>query len=135
MGMTALLTISSMFGSINSQTPPVSYTTKLDVWMVACITFLFGALVEFTVVVYVKLYLYAPSPSRAAKIIPVISRDRMAVGTKTVVDAEEIGRRLSRTIDKVSLVVSFFAFFVFNVAYWADIIRVDKMQDIRGVAN
>ena len=82
-----------------------------------------------------KLYLYAPPPSRAAKIIPVIPRDRMAVGTKTVVDAEEIGRRLSRTIDKVSLVVSFLAFFVFNVAYWADIIRVDKMQDIRGVAN
>lgn len=134
--MTALLTISSMFGSINAQTPPVSYTTKLDIWMVACITFLFGALVEFTIVVYVKLYLYTPPPpGPTAKIIPVIPRDRIAVNCKTASELEEIGRNLARTIDKVSLIISFFAFFVFNVAYWADIIRVDKMQDIRGVAN
>ncbi len=35
MGMTALLTLASMFGSLSTITPPISYTTKLDVWMVS----------------------------------------------------------------------------------------------------
>ena len=30
--------------------PKVSYFTALDVWMVTCIVFVFGALIEFTVV-------------------------------------------------------------------------------------
>ena len=57
MGMTTLLTLASMFGSLTSVTPPISYHTKLDIWMVACIVFVFGTLAEFTLVIMLKYYL------------------------------------------------------------------------------
>ena len=57
MGMTTLLTLASMFGSLTNVTPPISYTTRLDVWMVACIVFVFGTMAEFTVVIFLKYYL------------------------------------------------------------------------------
>ena len=57
MSMTTMLTLSSMFSSLTTITPPISYTTKLDIWMVSCIAFVFGTLFEFTVVIFLKYYL------------------------------------------------------------------------------
>ena len=57
MSMTTLLTLSSMFSALSNITPPISYTSKLDIWMVACITFVFGTLFEFTIVIFLKYYL------------------------------------------------------------------------------
>ena len=57
MSMTTLLTLSSMFNALTTITPPISYTTKLDIWMVCCIFFIFGTLLEFTVVIFLKYYL------------------------------------------------------------------------------
>ena len=54
MGMTALLTLASMFGSLSSITPPISYTTRLDIWMVACIVFVFATLFQFTIVISIR---------------------------------------------------------------------------------
>ena len=61
MSMTTMLTLSSMFSSLTTITPPISYATKLDTWMVMCIVFVFGTLFEFTVVIFLKYYLkYLP---------------------------------------------------------------------------
>ena len=57
MGMTTLLTLASMFGSLTNVTPPISYHTKLDIWMVSCIVFVFCTLAEFTLVIILKYYL------------------------------------------------------------------------------
>ena len=57
MSMTTLLTLAGMFGGLSSVTPPISYVTKLDVWMVVCIIFVFLTLAEFTVVIFLKYYL------------------------------------------------------------------------------
>ena len=57
MSMTTLLTLSGMFASLNTVTPPISYSTKLDTWMVSCIIFVFGSLFEFTIVIFLKYYL------------------------------------------------------------------------------
>lgn len=57
MSMTTLLTLSAMFGSLTTVTPPISYTTKMDVWMVGCIVFVFATLFEFTIVIFLKYYL------------------------------------------------------------------------------
>ena len=57
MAMTTLLTLASMFGSLTSITPPISYTTRLDIWMISCIVFVFATLAEFTIVIFLKYYL------------------------------------------------------------------------------
>ena len=57
MSMTTLLTLASMFGALSNVTPPISYHTKLDIWMVTCIIFVFCTLAEFTVVIFLKYYL------------------------------------------------------------------------------
>ena len=50
MGMTTLLTLTAMFGSTRGSAPRVSYSSHLDIWMVTCIVFVFGSLIEFTLV-------------------------------------------------------------------------------------
>ena len=57
MGMTTLLTLSSSFASLATITPPISYTTRLDIWMVTCIVFVFLTMAEFTLVIILKYYL------------------------------------------------------------------------------
>ncbi|GFS97175.1 glutamate-gated chloride channel alpha [Nephila pilipes] len=52
LGVTTLLTISSKSSGIQSNLPPVSYVKAIDVWMGACTTFVFTALLEFTFVNY-----------------------------------------------------------------------------------
>ncbi|XP_076356402.1 glycine receptor subunit alpha-2-like isoform X1 [Tachypleus tridentatus] len=52
LGVTTLLTISSKGSGIQSNLPPVSYVKAIDVWMGACTTFVFAALLEFTFVNY-----------------------------------------------------------------------------------
>ena len=57
MAMTTLLTLASMFGSLTNITPPISYHTRLDIWMISCIVFVFMTLAEFTLVIFLKYYL------------------------------------------------------------------------------
>ena len=55
--MTALLTLAGMFGNLSSFTPQISYTTKLDNWMVASMIFVFSTLLELVVLLVYKMYL------------------------------------------------------------------------------
>ena len=50
MGMTTLLTLTAMFGATRQNVPKVSYISYLDIWMLTCIIFVFGSMIEFTVV-------------------------------------------------------------------------------------
>ncbi|KAG1673386.1 Glutamate-gated chloride channel [Nymphon striatum] len=54
LGVTTLLTISSKGSGIQASIPPVSYVKAVDVWMGACTTMVFSALLEFTFVNYMS---------------------------------------------------------------------------------
>ncbi len=50
--MTMMLTLTTMFGSERQNVPRVSYITLLDVWMLACVLFVFLELSVFTIVLF-----------------------------------------------------------------------------------
>ena len=65
LGVTTLLTITTQVSlyscsayekvqasGISSKLPPVAYIKAIDVWIGACMTFIFGALLEFAFVTY-----------------------------------------------------------------------------------
>ncbi|XP_023330045.1 glycine receptor subunit alpha-4 [Eurytemora carolleeae] len=54
MGMTTILTQTSMFSATRQHVPKVSYITWLDVWMLVCMIFVFSTMVEFIVVTVIS---------------------------------------------------------------------------------
>jgi hypothetical protein len=56
LGVTTLLAMSTTQASINSSLPPVAYTKAIDVWSGVCVTFVFGALLEYALVNYASRY-------------------------------------------------------------------------------
>ena len=55
--MLTLLTLAGMFGSLSSSTPQISYTTKMDTWIMASVIFVFITLLELVAVLVYKMYL------------------------------------------------------------------------------
>ncbi|KAI6190334.1 Glutamate-gated chloride channel [Aphelenchoides bicaudatus] len=53
LGVTTLLTMTTQASGINAKLPPVSYSKAIDIWTNSCLTFIFGALLEFAVVTYI----------------------------------------------------------------------------------
>lgn len=54
LGVTTLLTMTTVASGVRTQLPPVSYIKAIDVWIGACSVMVFGALLEFTLVNYLS---------------------------------------------------------------------------------
>ncbi|CAG0910468.1 unnamed protein product, partial [Cyprideis torosa] len=52
LGVTTLLTITTLASGVRANLPPVSYIKAIDIWIGICMMFVFGALLEFTLVNY-----------------------------------------------------------------------------------
>lgn len=79
LGVTTLLTMTTQASGINAKLPPVSYTKAIDVWIGACLTFIFGALLEFAWVTYIS----SRSFHRANKLDA--NKNSLLIGTKQAI--------------------------------------------------
>ena len=137
--MTALLTMTAMYGSLNEFTPRISYTTKMDNWMIACIIFVLIPLIELVLVLSLPASGKKTAfEKRAASSFRVINPNVVGSGPAEISDSKrwmgDVGARnwklelyckkwkFSQTmLDKGSLVVFFLTFTIFNSIYWAEL--------------
>ncbi|CAJ0931379.1 unnamed protein product, partial [Mesorhabditis belari] len=52
LGVTTLLSMTTQAGAINQKLPPVSYIKAIDIWTAVCLSFIFGAVLEYAYVSY-----------------------------------------------------------------------------------
>ena len=130
MVMTALLTLITMFGALSVFTPQISYTTKLDNWMVTCILFVFSALIETVV----TLLLNKISGSDKNKLTPKsnvhVKNVKAIDGSRTVNNDTKLSEvpkcqklyLLTGAIDTIFLIIFLSLFSLFNAVYWSDLL-------------
>lgn len=60
LGVTTLLTLTTVASGVRTQLPPVSYVKAIDVWIGACSVMVFGALLEFALVNFLSRSKFRP---------------------------------------------------------------------------
>ncbi|XP_077990088.1 glycine receptor subunit alpha-3-like [Glandiceps talaboti] len=107
LGVTTILTMTTLDSGIRATLPKVAYAKAIDIWMAVCQVFVFGALVEFAVVNYVHVL----RTKKRRKVlndkyrVSVISKDNAAFEVEDKLSIEDgvhkandkvIRRRISR---------------------------------------
>ncbi|GLV43075.1 GluClalpha [Carabus blaptoides fortunei] len=134
LGVTTLLTMATQTSGINSSLPPVSYTKAIDVWTGVCLTFVFGALLEFALVNYASRTDKQKKAAKAYKRQLEFARNN-ATFSKHMSRQCEIHLQMSqenccrtwlskfptrsKRIDVISRITFPLVFAMFNLAYWS----------------
>ncbi|XP_077867627.1 glycine receptor subunit alpha-2-like [Saccoglossus kowalevskii] len=140
LGVTTVLTVTTLSGGVRAGLPKVAYVKAIDVWMTACLGFVFGALIEFALVNYLlteeknrKEKANKLSKASKEKSIDNVEmdtlnegiqmKDRKKDGDGDASKTEYVRSWLVKTVrhrsvDKVSRILFPVAFGLFNIIYW-----------------
>lgn len=110
--VTILLVLVNILNTVTTNTPKVKGLTAIEVWMLACILFIFGALIEYAAILFKK----QKHMSGKHKLSQAVTMQQLA---EDYLRCEYIGRsrKVSR-IDKFFLISFPILFFIFNMIYW-----------------
>nr|pir hypothetical protein K06C4.6 - Caenorhabditis elegans [Caenorhabditis elegans] len=145
-GISSLLALTFQFGNILKNLPRVSYVKAMDVWMLGCISFVFGTMVELAFVCYIsrcqnsvrKGSLHRNGPPSPLNLqmttfdseipltfdqLPVsMESDRPLIeemrSTSPPPPSGCLARFHPEAVDKFSIVAFPLAFTMFNLVYW-----------------
>ena len=122
--MLTLLALAGMFGSLSSSTPKISYTTKMDTWMLASMIFVFLTLLELVAALVYKMYLSDYNKNRknvsnindSPKVWAIIPKDN----NHDTATKQDIDKKLAFAENCFALVY-FSVVVIFYIQYWITI--------------
>ncbi|CAL1277268.1 unnamed protein product [Larinioides sclopetarius] len=124
LGVTTLLSLTTVASGIRSQLPPVSYAKAIDIWIGACSIMVFSALLEFAVASYLCRFKirHRPTNTHCLAFWKAERPEHHTDGKNQVIHTPESDKRIqirrSHAVDRFSRVVFPFVFLVFNMFYW-----------------
>ncbi|XP_076333177.1 glycine receptor subunit alpha-2-like isoform X2 [Tachypleus tridentatus] len=122
LGVTTLLTLTTVAAGVRTQLPPVSYVKAIDVWIGACSVMVFGALLEFTLVNYLSRSKYPPEdilkPVLLYNEIKPKSVYRHANARERDFKERAKNMKTAAFVDRVCRVSFPLTFIIFNAIYW-----------------
>jgi len=118
--VTLFLVLVNIFNNVTTNTPKAEGLTAIEAWMLACILFVFGALVEYAAILFKKQRYVSGQHKVNLKII-CKENYKYEVQEKSpanqAVTAQQMADEYMR-IDKFFLKTFPALFFIFNVIYW-----------------
>jgi len=137
LGVTSFLALSFQLGSSNSHLPRYSSLKCMDIWLIACIVFIFLSLVEFTVVCYISQRHRAQNLATTTIVAwrySILAKKRAANTGTPLAQAHMASKRGKKPknkgekpewlkfdandLDKISLWLFPMFFLAFNCCYW-----------------
>ncbi|XP_023236774.1 glycine receptor subunit alpha-2-like [Centruroides sculpturatus] len=122
LGVTTLLTLTTVASGVRTQLPPVSYVKAIDVWIGTCSVMVFGALLEFTLVNYLSRSKHCPEDFRRS--LNIFARTKKIPINNDLAEkanaSNELARNVKRAmmVDRVCRILFPLLFFIFNAIYW-----------------
>ncbi|ESO89503.1 hypothetical protein LOTGIDRAFT_125074, partial [Lottia gigantea] len=138
-GLLTVLTITTQSSGARSELPRVPYTKSIDVWMSACLVFVFAAYVEYAFVTVLsrRFRKFSPNSPRSPSTQSIFSTsesfspnyDEMSSGVlykdrprtdqkRASKEGVTTNQDMGRMVDKISRYFFPLAFLVFNAFYW-----------------
>ncbi|XP_077988485.1 glycine receptor subunit alpha-2-like [Glandiceps talaboti] len=124
--ITTVLTITTMAIAVRDELPKVSYVTAVDVWMSACLLFVFGSLVEFALVNFVSTL--GKTKKSKVKLNIDVEKDGndVAMVEKALNSTLDLGdhkqqrrwKHRASMVDKLARLLFPFMFILFNMFFW-----------------
>ncbi|XP_068246212.1 glycine receptor subunit alpha-2-like isoform X2 [Palaemon carinicauda] len=120
LGVTTLLTLTTLASGIRQSLPPVSYVKAIDVWVGMCMIMVFGALLEFTFVNWLanKKIVDSGRAFRIPKIFAGSDAEQLACAEDPAAKPPATYMMYARALDRLCRLLFPGGFLLFNLIYW-----------------
>jgi len=118
--VTLFLVLVNIFNTVTTNTPKAEGLTAIEAWMLACILFVFGALIEYAAILF-KKQKYVSGQHRVNLKIVCKENYKYEVQEKSPANQAVTMQQLAEEywrIDKFFLISFPILFFIFNIIYW-----------------
>ncbi|XP_037786348.1 glycine receptor subunit alpha-1-like isoform X3 [Penaeus monodon] len=115
LGVTTLLTLTTLASGIRASLPPVSYVKAIDVWIGTCMIMVFGALLEFTLVNWLankKIINHSQTMFKIPRLTKAQEEEPPAAASPQTYIT------YARALDRLCRVLFPGGFLIFNLVYW-----------------